>query len=140
MNAVMGACLINTFPLLVVVVAVVGAIASNMLSLTARRTLNLRTLSRIPTRSYASVTSSSPNPNTVGPFQVFDRNAKRMQKDAAVAKDNGETSRVVDYVRDEVADRMMERLQVSPVMFAISVYRGELVDLYRTSKESLIPY
>ena len=63
-----------------------------------------------------------------------------MQKDAAVAKDNGETSRVVDYVRDEVADRMMERLQVSPVMLAISVYRGELVDFCRTSKESLIPY
>ncbi|THG97486.1 hypothetical protein EW026_g4531 [Hermanssonia centrifuga] len=62
-------------------------------------------------RSFASVSSSSSlNPNSVGPFQVFDRKAKALQKDRAVSKDNGETSRTVDYVRDEVADRVIERL------------------------------
>ncbi|PSR92218.1 hypothetical protein PHLCEN_2v4748 [Hermanssonia centrifuga] len=65
-------------------------------------------------RSFASVSSSSSlNPNSVGPFQVFDRKAKVLQKDRAVSKDNGETSRTVDYVRDEVADRVIERLLAS---------------------------
>ncbi|ETW83776.1 hypothetical protein HETIRDRAFT_314737 [Heterobasidion irregulare TC 32-1] len=61
-------------------------------------------------RLLASVASSSPvNPNTVGPFQVFDRHAKRLQKDRAAAHEDGQRSRMVDYVRDEVADRMIER-------------------------------
>ncbi|KAI0658567.1 S-adenosyl-L-methionine-dependent methyltransferase [Cubamyces menziesii] len=64
------------------------------------------------TRAYASVSSSSPvNPNSVGPFQVFDRNVKRIQKDRAAARDGGARSRTVDYVRDEIADRMIERFQ-----------------------------
>lgn len=68
---------------------------------------------RLSARSLASVSSSSPiNPNTVGPFQVFDRNAKRLQRDRSVIKDGGHTSRTVDYVREEFADRMMERLLV----------------------------
>ncbi|KZO98182.1 S-adenosyl-L-methionine-dependent methyltransferase [Calocera viscosa TUFC12733] len=46
-----------------------------------------------------------------GPFQVFDRRAKRMQKDRAASADNGDQSRLVDYVRNEVADIMIERLQ-----------------------------
>ncbi|KAJ7755999.1 S-adenosyl-L-methionine-dependent methyltransferase [Mycena metata] len=56
----------------------------------------------------ASISSASPsaNPHTLGPFQVFDRNAKRIQKDRAALK---EGSRTVDYVREEVADRLMER-------------------------------
>ncbi|KAH8118662.1 S-adenosyl-L-methionine-dependent methyltransferase [Phellopilus nigrolimitatus] len=63
------------------------------------------------TRSFAAVagSASSVNPYTVGPFQVFDRNAKRLQKDRAATRDGGERSRTVDYVRDEIADRMMER-------------------------------
>ena len=76
-----------------------------------------RALARSPlklsSRALASVSASSPiNPNTVGPFQVFDRNVKRLQKDRSVLKDDGHTSRTVDYVREEVADRMMERLLV----------------------------
>ncbi|OCH94525.1 S-adenosyl-L-methionine-dependent methyltransferase [Obba rivulosa] len=61
-------------------------------------------------RTFASVSSSGVNPGSVGPFQVFDRNAKRFQKDRAAAKEGGERSRTVDYVREEVADRMIERL------------------------------
>ncbi|KAJ7126439.1 S-adenosyl-L-methionine-dependent methyltransferase [Mycena crocata] len=57
---------------------------------------------------FAAVSSASPstNPHTIGPFQVFDRNVKRMQKDRAALR---EGSKTVDYVREEVADRMMER-------------------------------
>ncbi|KAJ6561530.1 S-adenosyl-L-methionine-dependent methyltransferase [Mycena vulgaris] len=63
----------------------------------------LRSLARL-----AAISSASPpaNPHTLGPFQVFDRNVKRIQKDCAALR---EGSRTVDYVREEVADRMMER-------------------------------
>ncbi|KAF7355713.1 Arginine-hydroxylase NDUFAF5, mitochondrial [Mycena sanguinolenta] len=57
-------------------------------------------------RAVISSASPSANPHTLGPFQVFDRNAKRIQKDRAALR---EDSRTVDYVREEVADRMMER-------------------------------
>jgi len=63
-------------------------------------------------RTFATVSPSSPptNPYTVGPYQIFDRNAKRLQRDRAALRDAGERSRVVDYVRDDVANGMMERL------------------------------
>ncbi|KAK0444428.1 S-adenosyl-L-methionine-dependent methyltransferase [Armillaria borealis] len=57
-------------------------------------------------RSLASVSSSN-----VGPFTVFDRKAKQLQRDRAAAKDGGKSSSTVDYVRDEVADRLLERLE-----------------------------
>ena len=65
-------------------------------------------------RFYASVSSGTPSftSKTTGPYQVFDREAKRLQKDRAALKDGGEASRTVDYVRDEIAYRMLERLQV----------------------------
>lgn len=65
-------------------------------------------------RCLASISSSSSiNSSTVGPFQVFDRRAKELQRDRAAVREQGSRSRVVDYVRDEVADRMLERLLVS---------------------------
>lgn len=69
---------------------------------------------RRQTRSFAAISSASPrpNPNTVGPYEVFDRQAKRLQRDRAALRANGERSKTVDYVRDEVADRMMERFLV----------------------------
>ncbi|KAK0491380.1 S-adenosyl-L-methionine-dependent methyltransferase [Armillaria novae-zelandiae] len=57
-------------------------------------------------RSLASVSSSN-----VGPFTVFDRKAKQLQRDRAAVKDGGKSSATVDYVRDEVADRLLERLE-----------------------------
>ena len=65
-------------------------------------------------RRLASVAGSSNTvgPYMVGPFQVFDRNAKRLQKDRAVSREEGARSRTVDYVRDEVADRLVERFLV----------------------------
>ncbi|KAG6856792.1 hypothetical protein H0H87_000760 [Tephrocybe sp. NHM501043] len=62
-------------------------------------------------RGFATISSSSPPPRagTVGPYQVFDRNVKRIQKDQAATRDGGARSTTVDYIREEVADRMMER-------------------------------
>ena len=65
------------------------------------------------TRTYAASTSNSPvNLNIVGPYQVFDRLAKRIQKDRAARLAGGNRSRTVDYLRDEVAERMLERFLV----------------------------
>ncbi|KAI0355402.1 S-adenosyl-L-methionine-dependent methyltransferase [Trametes cingulata] len=75
----------------------------------ARRRLASPSLAR--GRALASVSSSSVNPNSVGPFQVFDRNVKRMQKDRAVTRDGGVHNATVDYLRQEISDRMIERFQ-----------------------------
>ncbi|KAJ3535057.1 hypothetical protein NM688_g7032 [Phlebia brevispora] len=61
-------------------------------------------------RRYASVSSSLESPGSVGPFQVFDRKVKVLQKDRSAVFDGGQRSRTVDYVRDEVAERLIERL------------------------------
>lgn len=78
--------------------------------------MSLSRLSRLwpAAHRFASHSASSPPPslNTVGPYQIFDRNAKRMQKDRTALREGGGPSRVVDYVRDEAADRMMERFLV----------------------------
>lgn len=68
---------------------------------------------RIFARGYATASSPSPlGAHTLSPFRLFDRNAKRMQKDRAALRDSGERSRTVDYVRNEVADRLLERVLV----------------------------
>jgi len=69
----------------------------------------LRILQRVTLRRYRATLSAS---QAMQPYMVFDRNAKRKQKDRAALKESGNCSRLVDYVRDEVADRMMERLLV----------------------------
>jgi hypothetical protein len=66
-----------------------------------------------PLRSLASLSHSQINAATRSPYQVFDRHAKRLQKDRAAARDGGNRSRTVDYVRDDVANRMMERFMAS---------------------------
>jgi NADH dehydrogenase [ubiquinone] 1 alpha subcomplex assembly factor 5 len=65
-------------------------------------------------RRYASVspTSGPTNPYTVGPYNIFDRDVKNMQRDRAAARMAGERSKTVDYLREEVAERMMERFMV----------------------------
>ena len=71
-----------------------------------------------PLRSLASVSPGGPlNPSTLGPYLVFDRHAKRLQKDRSAINGGGERSRTVDYVRDEVADRLIERLMVRFISF-----------------------
>ena len=65
-----------------------------------------------PLRSLAYFSPSQINTAVQSPFQVFDREAKRLQKDRAAARDGGNRHRTVDYVRDEVANRMIERFIV----------------------------
>ncbi|KAL9021826.1 MAG: hypothetical protein Q9185_000953 [Variospora sp. 1 TL-2023] len=55
-----------------------------------------------PCRAYAIQSPGAPN------LQVFDSNTKYLQKERAAA--NAESSRRVDYLRDEVASRLCERL------------------------------
>jgi NADH dehydrogenase [ubiquinone] 1 alpha subcomplex assembly factor 5 len=50
--------------------------------------------------------------SSLQPYTVFDRSLKRIQRDRAALKNNGEESRTVDYLRNEVAERMIERLLV----------------------------
>ena len=45
-------------------------------------------------------------------LQVFNRDVKYLQKERAAA--NVETSRQTDYLKDEIAQRLCERLLVSP--------------------------
>lgn len=77
-----------------------------------RVTLSYSTMSlaRHLARAFASEASFAAP--TASAYRVFDRIAKRRQKDHAARRDGGERSRTVDYLRDEVADRMMERLLV----------------------------
>jgi NADH dehydrogenase [ubiquinone] 1 alpha subcomplex assembly factor 5 len=64
-------------------------------------------------RSFAAVAPGAPPPQATTPYEVFDRQAKRRQRDRAATRDGGEKSRVTDYLRTEVADRMFERFEVS---------------------------
>ena len=60
-------------------------------------------------RNYAIVPPTTPAPEAAG-FQVFHRETKRKQKDRAAI--NVEESRVVDYLKDEIAARVADRLLV----------------------------
>lgn len=60
-------------------------------------------------RSYAVPSFA---PSAASPFSVFDRNLKVAQRDRAAR--NKERSRLTDYVKDDVAQTMVDRLLVSP--------------------------
>ncbi|KAF9062221.1 S-adenosyl-L-methionine-dependent methyltransferase [Rhodocollybia butyracea] len=103
----------------------------------------------IQSRRFAAISSSGPSPSltthTLGPFQVFDRETKRIQRNKAASKNGGESSRTVDYVRDEVADRMMERLEDIKRKFSTIVDLGsgsghfsKLLDPETTKKSIMI--
>ncbi len=81
-----------------------------------------RTLRHILARNYASVASrGAPLIKNHTPYQVFDRHAKLLQKNRSALKSNGAASRQVDYIRDEVADRMLERFLVGPNLHFSSI-------------------
>lgn len=73
-------------------------------------TPTLRRLLLSSSKRYASTLEGT---SPMGPFRVFDRDMKRLQKDRAATIDSGERSRTVDYLRNEVADRLAERFAVS---------------------------
>ncbi|KZW04375.1 S-adenosyl-L-methionine-dependent methyltransferase [Exidia glandulosa HHB12029] len=62
-------------------------------------------------RALATVASASSFPlPPAAPYIVFDRAVKQLQKDRAALANGGDSSRTVDYVRNEIAERMLERL------------------------------
>ena len=71
-----------------------------------------------PITSISSSSSSSspttnpapgpPKPNS--PFIVFDRSAKQLQRSRAALRSKGEASRLTDYIREEAAANLAERL------------------------------
>lgn len=72
----------------------------------------------LPVRSYASLSPDTPPPTK--PYEVFDEDGKTRQKDRAILRlqeqqDAGELEdpQVLDYIREEVADRITERIEVS---------------------------
>lgn len=67
----------------------------------------LRTALRQPNRAYAVPSFA---PASASPFAVFDRQLKRAQRDRAAR--NVERSRLTDYVKDDVAQGMVDRLLV----------------------------
>lgn len=80
----------------------------------------LRSAVRSGARSYAVPSFA---PSAASPFSVFDRNLKVAQRDRAAR--NKERSRLTDYVKDDVAQSMVDRLLVSrrsdgPVALPIS--------------------
>jgi len=81
-------------------------------------------------RTFASQASSFTTPGT-GVYRVFDREAKRLQRDAAVRREGGQRSRTVDYIRDEVADRLMERLLVRLLLGPSSTRLNVVQDIKR---------
>lgn len=72
-------------------------------------------------RSYAVQAAGAPS------FQVFNRRTKWLQKERAAA--NVEESRQADYLKDEVAVRLCERLLVAfsvPKILTSSAHLGDL--------------
>lgn len=66
-------------------------------------------------RSYATLSPYTPPPTT--PYEVFDEPSKARQRDRALIRlrseqGGGDTS-VVDYLREELAERLSERIEVS---------------------------
>ena len=70
-------------------------------------------LSRKQARVFAAISAKSfTSLDSTGPYQVFERSIKQIQKDRTALTEGGKRSRTVDYVRDEVAERMIERFLV----------------------------
>jgi len=67
-----------------------------------------RTALRQPVRAYAVPSFA---PSSASPFAVFDRDLKRNQRNRAAR--NVQRSRLTDYVKDDVAQSMVDRLLVS---------------------------
>ena len=70
------------------------------------------TLPRVPRFDYRSLASVA-DAVALAPYQIFDRYAKVLQKDRSAVPSRVKNSRTVDYVRDEIAGRLMERMLVS---------------------------
>ena len=63
--------------------------------------------------NFRNATTHAPFANV--PYRVFDRYTKRLQKERAILRGNHENCRRVDYIQNEVVERMLERVQVVQV-------------------------
>lgn len=64
-----------------------------------------------PSSSSTKTTNPAPGPpKPNSPFIVFDRGAKQLQRNRAAIRNNGQASRLTDYIRDEAAANLSERL------------------------------
>lgn len=83
----------------------------------------LRPFCILPARTYATLNPHTPPPTS--PYQVFDEPSKDLQRSRAIIRlrelqaqsENGSAEeedglRVVDYLREEIADRLAERMEV----------------------------
>lgn len=73
-----------------------------------------RIVTIFPKRYYAIVPPTTPGPEAAG-FQVFHRDTKRKQKDRAAT--NVTESRITDYLKDEIAARVADRILVRNMLF-----------------------
>lgn len=75
----------------------------------------------LATATPGAATPSAPPVNPA--LQVFNRNSKRLQRDRSVLR--VDASRRVDYLKDTVAERLVERLMVSfhptPAAFIVTI-------------------
>lgn len=82
----------------------------------------------LPSRARLLATSTQ---NT---YKVFNRDVKRLQRDLAARGNRAERSRVVDYIRDEAAEGLIERFLVRVLYKCpMSLFKSS-----RMSKETLI--
>lgn len=92
----------------------------------------LRPFRVLSARTYATLNPHTPPPTS--PYQVFDEPSKDLQRSRAVirlrelqAQSENEPAeeedglRVVDYLREEVADRLAERIEVGPNLLLLPI-------------------
>jgi hypothetical protein len=67
-------------------------------------------------RTYATLSPYTPTPTAA--YEVFDEPSKARQRDRALlrlrSKEGGGDTSVVDYLREELAERLSERIEVRP--------------------------
>ncbi|WRT70107.1 uncharacterized protein IL334_007101 [Kwoniella shivajii] len=108
------------------------------------RPLASATLSLRSSRAYATLSPHTPPPTK--PYEVFDELSKERQKDRAIRRltEDGELSqsiepndqnpvKVVDYLRDEIAERLAERiedLRIPPAsILELAAHSGQLTQI-----------
>jgi hypothetical protein len=68
-------------------------------------------------RTYATLSPYTPTPTAA--YEVFDEPSKARQRDRALlrlrSKEGGGDTSVVDYLREELAERLSERIEVCPL-------------------------
>lgn len=93
----------------------------------------LRPFRVLSARTYATLNPHTPPPTS--PYQVFDEPSKDLQRSRAIIRlrelqaqsenepveEEDDGLRVVDYLREEVADRLAERIEVGPNLLLLPI-------------------